>query len=155
LIVRFFIISYYLCYSIASFIRIDSSFNLYASVTIFICWAAFYCKIAYLCCSFIALFYIILYSSSYSLYNRIYSFLYLSSSFLYLTSITYSALRLVSWIFFHAFFSSNFNNAIRFANRRASSAAFFLFNLVALRAYETSLSIPSPSSPYIPSSVWF
>lgn len=97
------------------------------------------CLVCSFCYSFIDRFTI----SSCSRWARRACLAALSSSLRCLIFMTCSALRLVSSIFFQAFFSSNLRSAIRLARSLASSAAFFLFKRVATRAPVTS---SSPSS---------
>lgn len=148
LIDAFFIISasFYLLIIILFFC--DWTFKLLASFIYLNYLFLFYWSIAILLYSFSYWFRINLSSSSCSRICLNWSLRILSSSFLCLTCMTCSALRLVSWIFFHAFFSSIFRRAIRFASSFASSAAFFLFCRVSLSAPVTSSG--SSSSPYSP-----
>ena len=146
----FFISSCSFCiFIILSFFAL-SSFKFWASLIycIYLFW--FYCMILFLLLSrCLALFSSRCCSSS-SLCYWSCNLFDLSTSFLYLILTTYSAFFLVSSIFFQAFFSSNFNKAILFANSLASSYAFFLFCLVATNAPVTSSWYPycPSSSPY-------
>lgn len=121
LMLLFFISSCSFCiFIILSFLAL-SSFKFWASLIycIYLFW--FYCMILFLFASrYLALFSSLFYSSS-SLCYWSCNLLDLSASFLYLILTTCSAFFFVSSIFFQAFFSSNFNKAILFANSLASS----------------------------------
>jgi len=144
----FFISSCYFCILIIWLFLADSSLSRLASFICLYCFIIFCWRMACLVFSFIMSFYARRLSSSSCRWRRRSSFLLRSSSLRWRIFITCSAFRLVSSIFFQAFFSSSLSRAIRLARSFASSAAFFLLRRVATNAPVTS---SSPSGPYWPS----
>ena len=102
-------------------VLVSNTFFITVSWFIFFLMSAFYFN-----CSLNYLFYCNLSSSSSIFFNLYSSFSFYIFKFLYFYFIISCALVFVSSIFFIAFFSSTYNNAILLASKRASSSAFFL-----------------------------